>query len=618
MTDRRLFLLDAYALLYRAYYALMRSPRNSSLGFNTAAIFGFCNSLDEILRKENPDHIAVCFDPPGGKTFRHEEFPEYKAGRDKQPEDITMSVPWIKKILEAYRIPAIEVERYEADDVIGTLARRASAEGFTTYMMTPDKDYGQLVDDHTFMYRPPTGGNGFEIRGPREVCERYGIESPRQVIDMLALEGDSADNIPGCPGVGEKTAAKLIAQWGSVENMLEHAAEIKGAVGRKISENAEQILFSKRMATICTDVPLDISLDELRRREPDVDALLEIFGKLDFRSLVSRLRKGAEGRERSEAKKASERSGAKAASERSEKEASEQSEKAASEQSEAGWRGRSRSGVRERSEANDVDMGLFALPDESEAAPAPAQFVSLTSPADVSRAVAEALKEEHAAALLLCSGEEAMTALWHGLALSYASRTVYIGLPQFGDERAELLALLEPLWNNSSTTIISDNVKRDAVVLRRHGIAFGASYFDCSLAHYLISPESRHDIAGLAHSFLGIDTDDYGLSATERQKLYAAPSDQAIKARCQAAAAALGLREPLLAEIDRLDLRGLLDDIELPFAMVLASMEMAGVRIDSRMLGEMSRRLGARLAEIEAEIFALAGHPFNIGSPAQV
>ncbi|MDE7092594.1 MAG: DNA polymerase I, partial [Muribaculaceae bacterium] len=231
MEDKKLFLLDAYALIYRAYYALIRAPRVTSKGFNTSAIFGFCNTLDEILKKENPTHIAVCFDPKGGHTFRHEQYPEYKAGRDAQPEDITLSIPYIKQIIKAYNIPIVEMERYEADDIIGTLAQRAETEGFTTYMMTPDKDYGQLVTDHIFMYRPSLGGKGFEIRGPKEVCEKYGIDSTTQVIDLLALEGDASDNIPGCPGVGEKTAVKLIKEFGSVENMLEKSETIKGALG---------------------------------------------------------------------------------------------------------------------------------------------------------------------------------------------------------------------------------------------------------------------------------------------------------------------------------------------------------------------------------------------------
>ena len=265
MEEKKLFLLDAYALIYRAYYALMRSPRVTSAGFNTSAIFGFLLALDDVMRKENPSHIGVCFDPEHGRTFRHEQYPEYKAGRDKQPEDITAAIPYIKAILEAYRIPVLEAAGYEADDIIGTLSRRAEAEGFTTYMMTPDKDYGQLVTDRVFMYRPALKGQGFEIRGPQQVCERYGISAPSQVIDLLALEGDASDNVPGCPGVGEKTAVKLIQQFGSVENMLEHTDEIKGALRTKVEANAGQIRMSKELVTICTDAPVPFDPEALRR-----------------------------------------------------------------------------------------------------------------------------------------------------------------------------------------------------------------------------------------------------------------------------------------------------------------------------------------------------------------
>ena len=286
MEDNKLFLLDAYALIYRAYYALMRSPRVTSQGFNTSAIFGFVNTLHDVLRRENPAYMAVCFDPRGGHTFRHEVYPEYKATRDKQPEDITAAIPYIKDILEAYGIRMIEVEGYEADDVIGTLARRAEADGYTTYMMTPDKDYGQLVTDKVLMYRPGRRGEDFEIRGPREICERYGIDRPSQVIDLLALEGDASDNVPGCPGVGEKTAAKLIREWGSVENILEHVNDLKGAVQHRVSHNVEQIRFSKFLVTINTDVPLPegTGTASLRRGEPDFGRLRKIFDRLEFKT----------------------------------------------------------------------------------------------------------------------------------------------------------------------------------------------------------------------------------------------------------------------------------------------------------------------------------------------
>ena len=261
MEEKKLLLIDAYALIYRAYYALIRAPRVTSKGLNTSAIFGFCNTLEDVLRKENPTHVAVCFDPKGG-TFRHEAYPEYKAQRDAQPEDITLSIPYIKDILAANNITVIEVPGYEADDVIGTLSRKAEGEGYLTLMMTPDKDYGQLVTDKVLMYRPALKGAGFEVRGVKEVCEKYGISAPSQVIDLLALEGDVSDNIPGCPGVGEKTAVKLIGEWGSVENLIDNVDSLKGAIQKKISENVEKIKFSKFLVTIKTDVPVDVNLDD--------------------------------------------------------------------------------------------------------------------------------------------------------------------------------------------------------------------------------------------------------------------------------------------------------------------------------------------------------------------
>ncbi len=289
MDDKKLFLLDAYALIYRAYYALIRSPRMTSAGFNASAVFGFCNTLDEVLRKQNPTHIAVCFDPKG-KTFRHEMYDQYKAQREAQPEDIQMSVPIIKEIIAAYNIPMFEVPGYEADDVIGTLARKAAERGFTTYMMTPDKDFGQLVTDRILQYRPSLKGQDFEIRGPQEVCERYGIGSTTQVIDLLALEGDAIDNIPGCPGVGPKTATKLIAEYGSVENMLAHADAIKGALGQKIRDNAQNIRFSKDLATIRTDVPVEVDFDTLRRRPENVTELAALYRRLEFKTFLQRLK----------------------------------------------------------------------------------------------------------------------------------------------------------------------------------------------------------------------------------------------------------------------------------------------------------------------------------------
>ena len=286
--NSKLFLLDAYALIYRAYYAFIKNPRINSKGFNTSAILGFVNTLEEVLKKENPTHIGVAFDPPG-PTFRHEAFEQYKAQREETPEAIRLSVPIIKDIIKAYRIPILEVAGYEADDVIGTLATEAGNQGITTYMMTPDKDYGQLVTDHVFMYRPKYGDKEFEVMGVEQVKAKFDIQSPAQMIDMLGLMGDSSDNIPGCPGVGEKTAQKLIAEFGSIENLLEHTDQLKGALKTKVETNREMIIFSKFLATIKVDVPIRLDMNSLVREQADEDTLRKIFEELEFRTLMERI-----------------------------------------------------------------------------------------------------------------------------------------------------------------------------------------------------------------------------------------------------------------------------------------------------------------------------------------
>ena len=572
MDEKKLFLLDAYALIYRAYYALMRSPRVTSGGFNTSAVFGFCNTLEEVLRKENPGYIAVCFDPKGGHTFRHDAYPEYKAQRDKQPEDITLSIPYIKRILDAYRIPVIEIDNYEADDVIGTLSRRAETDGFTTYMMTPDKDYGQLVTPHVFMYRPALKGQGFEIRGPEQVCERYGIDSTAQVVDLLALEGDASDNVPGCPGVGEKTAAKLIKEWGSVENLLDNIGSLKGALRAKIEANAEQIRFSKFLVTIKTDVPLDITPESLRRVEPDVDALLKIFNELEFKTMAARF---------------------------------------AAKQPAA------------PAPAAPAIGSLFDQPDTpAEADPqlSAGRFTTaiVDDPADIAALLSRAAAAPAAGVCVMAAGEEAMTARLRGVAVAFGDETAYVPMPDFDQERDEVLAMLAPLFSSPATTLVSHDVKRDMVILRRFNIQWTAPWFDTSVAHYLLSPEMKHDLATVAFVFLRYKTDDYDLTATERKKaLYVSPEEAAAHAGERARASLLLM--PLLREaLVTGDLIRLYEDIESPFIPVLASMEWEGVRIDVHELHEMSRRLSARLADLEAKAFEMAGTSFNVGSPMQV
>lgn len=569
MDDKRLFLLDAYALIYRAYYALIRAPRVTSGGFNTSAIFGFCNTLDEILRKENPSHIAVCFDPKG-KTFRHEAFEQYKAQREATPEDITRSIPYIKRIIEAYNIPVIEVERYEADDVIGTLAHRAEREGYTTYMMTPDKDYGQLVTDRVLMYRPSLKGQGFEVRGPREVCERYGIARPEQVIDLLALEGDASDNIPGCPGVGEKTAAKLIAEWGSVESLLENTASLKGALQKRIVENAEQIKFSKFLATIKTDVPVDVAIDSLVRKPENVEALRQVYRELEFKTFLSRLG-GVES------------------------------------VPEAAPSGPSMGSL------FDFDTQPEAAPREAEAARAKVAVVTTAGEAAevVKRAVGHTV-----GVVLSAKGDDAMTGRVTGLALSFAAgEGVYIEMPSESVARGEMAAVIEPLFTDGTTTIVSHELKRDILLLSHEKIEITATVRDTSVAHYLLEPEQRHRLDDLALQYLNtLLPQGEAVPASRRDALRQYGPEEAV----MRAALLPTLLVEMSQRLEEQGLTGLYLDIEMPMVGVLARMEQTGVRIDTAELSRLAAKLTSRVEGLEEQVYELAGVRFNIASPAQV
>ena len=441
----KLFLLDAYALIYRAYFGMMRSPRITSRGQNVSAVFGFCKTLDEVLRKEQPSHIAVCFDPAGG-TFRHEEYPAYKAQRDKQPEDITMAIPFIKEVIEAYRIPVVEVPRYEADDVIGTLARRAEAAGdFTVYMMTSDKDYGQLVTDSVLMYRPASGGAPAEVRGPQQICERYGISTPAKVIDLLALEGDASDNIPGCPGVGEKTAVKLIAEWGSVDNLIAHVADLKGALQRRVAANVEQILFSRHLVTICTDVPIDIALDDLRRRDPDLDKLYDIYHRLEFKSMLPRDYAPA-------------------------------AQPAAPAPAAADTHSGGMASLFDALDEPDAADTTAATP---AAAPLPRPEVSIIDDGEalrlfIARAVAA---DTVAVALWSCGDGEAMRDTLRGIAVALPSgETALLPLPQMQALVTDWVAAVKPLFAAGGPTVVCHNAKYAMVALSLLGIDFETQY----------------------------------------------------------------------------------------------------------------------------------------------
>lgn len=574
MNDKVLFLLDAYALIYRAYYALIRAPRMTSKGFNTSAIFGFVNTLDELLKKYDPTHIAVCFDP-AGPTFRHEAYPEYKAQRDKQPEDITLSIPYIKDIIRANGIPIVEVPGYEADDVIGTLAHIAEKEGFTTYMMTPDKDYGQLVTDSIFMYKPSIKGTDAEIRGPKEVCERYGIASPLQVIDLLALEGDAIDNIPGCPGVGEKTAVKLIGEWGDIENLIANADKLKGALKTKIATYAEQIRFSKYLATICTDAPIGMNANSLRREAPDKGELSRIYTELEFRTFLKRLNVEEPG-------------------------------------------------ATPPAQADAPLMGsLF-----DEMPPLEARKKTLADiNADYARIdvselpafVAEAIKAPCVGVAAYATGGEDMTSVWQGIALSSGEGVArYVKVPLEPARRKEVVEALAPLFTQRSSLIVSHDIKREIILLKREGVELSAPYYDTSLAHYLLEPEMNHALPRVAAAYLDYGTLDYDGDEKIRKKGEALPPEEETQRLCEVADVSTRLYRKLSQLLKEQDLSRLMEDIELPLVRVLADMEWTGVRVNVNVLAELSEKFTAKLRGMEERAYELAGGKFNISSPTQV
>ncbi len=586
MTDKRLFLLDAYALIFRAYYALIKMPRITQGGFNTSAIFGFVNTLEEILRKENPSHIAVCFDPPG-PTFRHQADENYKAEREATPEDIKLSVPIIKEIIMAYRIPIVEIDGYEADDVIGTLAKAAEKAGFTAYMMTPDKDFGQLVSPNILQYKPSYRGQDFELRGEKEVCERYGIKSTSQVIDLLALMGDKVDNITGCPGVGEKTAVKLIQEFGNVENLLAHTSELKGALKKKVEENADSIRHSKYMATICTDVPVGLRPEQLTALEPDRDKLFSIFKELEFKTLADRVRKRLDGN------------------------------------------------VAPIQNPVATQPSLFDFADEPEATTASlsnvvAEIGSFSSDRhtyaiiDTSEALsnlsARLSSAERCGLFIPTEGDSDFTAKAIGAAIATAPGEAFFIPAGFTEGEAFLLNLMA----RTDIQKVSPDCKRTYVVaaLRRSDDAEPLSnYFDTALAHYLLQPDMRHGIAELASTYLNFEMLPWpAMSAAKAKKAASAaitPTELA-DLSCQTADVALRLYAPLLKEIEKQEMASMLFDMELPLLSVLARMEMTGVRIDVEALNSAADMLRHRIEVLEKEIYELAGEQFNVGSPSRV
>ena len=578
---KTLYLLDAYALIYRAYYALIRSPRINSKGQNTSAVYGFVNTLEMLLNNEHPDYIGIAFDPAGG-TFRHEAYPEYKAQREATPEDIRQAVPIIKRIIEAYRIPILEVKGFEADDVIGTLALKGADEGLEVHMITPDKDYAQLVRPNVLMCRPGNGASTMEILGPKEVCEKYGIENTDQVIDMLGLMGDTADNVPGCPGVGEKTAIKLITQFGSIDNMLERTNELKGALKRKVEENMEQIRFSKFLVTIKTDVPIPLDLQELERSEADTEKLRAIFEELEFRNFIKRLDGDTE----------------------------------------------------EKLNKVNQQLSLFdAITDELPTGPKETSHKTLSDCPHTYKLIEN---EEDAAklrdALLTFStvaidtettSIEAMTAKLVGMSFAVeGDRAWYVAVPRETTSAQRMVEIFRPIFENEEILKVGQNLKYDLTVLASYGIELRAPMFDTMLAHYVVQPELRHNMDYLAEIYLNYQTihiEELIGPKGRNQKNMGDLSPAAIcDYACEDAHVTLQLKKPLEEEMEKNGVRRVFDEIEMPLMPVLARMERNGVCLDTESLSETGRLFNERMEKLEAEIHELAGHPFTINSPKQV
>ena len=577
----KLFLIDAYALIYRSYYAFIKNPRINSKGVNTSAVFGFINTLEDVLKREQPTHIAVAFDPKG-PTFRHEAFEQYKAQREETPEVIRQSVPVIKEVIQAYHIPILEVPYYEADDVIGTVAKQAAANGFEVYMMTPDKDYGQLVADHIYMYRPKFGGD-YEVLGVSEVLEKYQLQSTEQVIDLLGLMGDTADNIPGCPGVGEKTAQKLLAEFGSIENLLANTDKLKGAQKKKVEENVEQIRFSKFLATIKTDVPITFDAELCKRVAPDEDRLVELYTELEFKTFINRLK-------------------------------GESSVVSSSKEPKAA-----------------VQYDLFAtepvveseVPSLADINTMPHSYY-LADTAEKQIALCEQLLQEKSFAFdTETEGLDPLTAGLVGMSFAIREQEAwYVPVPANREEATDIVLRLAPALQHPEIEKVGQNIKFDILALRKYGVRVKGPLFDTMLAHYLLNPELRHGMDYLAETYLKYKTvpieDLIGPKGKKQASMRTVPIEQIKEYAAEDADVTLRLKHYFAPLLKQEGLESLFFEMEMPLIYVLAEMEATGVKLDTNALKQSSEVLSQQLTALEESIYDLAGQSFNINSTKQV
>ena len=582
---QKLMLLDAYALIFRAYYGLIRSPRINSKGQNTSAAFGFINTLEELIRTENPDFVAVAFDPPGG-TFRHEQFPEYKTTRDETPEDIRWAVPVIKDFLTAYGIKMVEVPRYEADDVIGTLAHRGAKDGLEVVMVTPDKDYAQLVQPNVSMLRPQSGAKGYERLGVEEVKTKFEVENPLQVIDLLGLMGDSADNIPGCPGVGAKTAVKLLADFGSIEGLLSHTDQLKGALKKKVEEHVEQIRESKVLATIVTDVPIDVTWDDMKRKTPNKEALVALYEDLEFRTFLRRLTGDAPV----------------AAAPSAEPDLFSQA-------------------IVTNTNA-DEETTLDFQENLSTLADHPHQYHLIESEEDAQELCRNLLTFSQVAFDTETTSVDAMQAQLVGMSFAVEGGTAwYVAVSRETEAAQRMVDAFRPFFESTTIEKVGQNLKYDLLVLSHYGVEVAGPLFDTMLAHYVVQPEQRHNMDLLAEKYLHYRTIPIealiGSGRTQRNMADLEPKE-IVDYACEDADVTLRLYPILKEEMEKYEVTSVFTHIEMPLLPVLARMERNGVRLDTAALEETGRNFTERMQQLETDIYELAGHEFTITSPKQV
>jgi DNA polymerase-1 len=584
-TEKKLFLLDAFALIYRAYFALSNSknfnPYNSK-GLNISAILGFTNTLVDVLNNQDPSHIGVVFDPPSDTILRTEDFSDYKANREAMPDDIRLALPYIHQIIEAFNIPTMQVSGYEADDVIGTLAKKAEQAGFITYMMTPDKDFGQLVSENIYMFKPPRFGNKAEVWGVKEVCEKFEIQRPEQVIDILGLWGDAVDNIPGVPGVGEKTAKKLIGEYGSIEGLYEHTHELKGKLKEKVEANHEQALMSKKLATIITDVPIDLDVKGLERAEPNKEKVIELFSELEFRTLAKRVF--------NEEIKATNQSG---------------------------------------------QTSLFGETSQEEVDVAPEisefktienikhEYKLVESDADRAALITQLEKANTVCFDTETTGLDPMLAELVGMSFSVtAHEAYYVPVPADFAAASKIVEAFKSIFEDHNKELVAQNLKYDLIVLERYGIKLGGKLFDTMIAHYLIQPDMRHNMDVLAENYLNyrpvsIET-LIGKKGKNQLSMRDAPLKQLSDYAAEDADITLQLKQLFQPKIEEAYLHKLFHEIEMPLVRVLADMEKEGINLDVDNLVQFSAALADDIKTLEKEILALAGTEFNIDSPKQL